>query len=247
MKKKGKILLVLVGVLFVGAAWVTYQYSAAIEKASSEDPLVWARDIDALEAKTKGSYGSGEAIIFVGSSSIRFWQTLAQDMEPMAVIQHGFGGAKLNDVVYYSDRLVNAYRPRAVVLFAGTNDINLKNAKSPYTLLASYQAFITKIRADQPQLPVFYLGITPSMLRWKVWSVAEETNRLIKDWSAGDDKLYFIDTSAALLGEDGTPYEENYRWDGLHLSSQGYQIWADIIRERLQQDLADSPVGLQQQ
>ncbi|MFT6051044.1 MAG: lysophospholipase L1-like esterase [Halioglobus sp.] len=245
MKKKVKIILVVVGLLFVGTAWVAYQYSAAIEKVSSEDPLVWAPDIAALEAKTKGIDGSGEAIIFIGSSSIRFWQTLAQDMEPMLVIQHGFGGAKLNDVVHYSGRLVNAYRPRAVVLFAGTNDINLKNSKSPQTLLASYQDFVAKVRLDQPQLPVFYLAITPSMLRWEVWSIAQETNRLISDWSAGEDTLYFIDTSAALLGEDGTPYKENYRWDGLHLSGEGYQIWSEIIRARLLQDLGDIAVEQQ--
>jgi len=144
-------------------------------------------------------------VIFVGSSSIRLWDTLVEDMAPIPVIQHGFGGAKLNDLVYYAERLVNAYQPRAVVVFAGSNDIDPAASKSPQVLLASYQEFVRRIRREQPALPVFYIGITPSPLRWSVWPIAQETNQLIQAWSEADPNLHFIDTSGALLGSDGEP------------------------------------------
>ena len=156
---------------------------------------------------------------------------------PHSGIQHGFGGAKLNDVVHYAERLVNAYQPRAFVVFAGTNDIEPAASKSPQVLLASYQAFVGKVRVNQPDLPIFYIGITPSPRRWSVWPIARSTNRLIEVWSGADPNLYFIDTSNDLLGSDGEPDEDNYLFDGLHLSKRGYRIWREIIRKRLRDEL----------
>ena len=89
-------------------------------------------------------------------------------MRPIRVIQHGFGGAKLNDLVHYATRLVNAYRPRAVVVFAGTNDIDPRAQKPPAVLLESYQAFVRKVHAQMPHVPIYYIGITPSPMRWSV-------------------------------------------------------------------------------
>jgi hypothetical protein len=240
MKKALKIIAVLLGLLILGLSWPAWQLYSEIQKSRSEDPLVWEEAISALESATRGVYGPGEGVVFIGSSSIRLWSTLVDDMSPIPAIQHGFGGAKLNDLVYYARRLVNAYAPRAVVVFAGTNDIDPAASKTPEALLASYQAFIDQIRVDQPDLPVFYIGITPSPLRWSVWPIAQAANRLIEEWSGPDPNLHFIDTSAALLGSNGEPQPENYVFDGLHLSERGYEIWTDIIRKRLVDELGDS-------
>lgn len=239
MKKAVKIIAALLGLLLLGLSWPAWQLYGEIQKARSEDPLVWEEAIVALEAKTRGKYDPGQGVVFVGSSSIRLWDSLADDMSPMPVIQHGFGGAKLNDVVHYAERLVNAYQPRAVVVFAGTNDIEPAASKSPEVLLASYQAFVGTVRGSQPDLPIFYIGITPSPRRWAVWPIAQSTNRLIEAWSAADPNLHFIDTSDALLASNGEPDEDNYLFDGLHLSKRGYRIWREIIRQRLWDELGD--------
>lgn len=239
MKKSLKLIAIVLGFLVLGLSWPAWQLYGEIQKARSEDPLVWQEDISALESKTRGLYGPGEGVVFLGSSSIRLWSNLVEDMAPIGVIQHGFGGAKLNDVVYYAQRLVNAYQPRAVVIFVGTNDIHPGASKTPEVLLASYQTLVRKIRADRADLPVFYIGITPSTMRWSVWPIAQATNQLIEDWSAKDPKLYFIDTSPALMGSDGEPDSANYRLDGLHLNEEGYRIWREIIRTRLLAELGD--------
>lgn len=237
MKKTLKLIAILLGLLVLGLSWPTWQLYQEIQNAWSEDPLVWEDAISALESKTHGRYGAGQGVVFIGSSSIRLWDTLADDMSPIEVIQHGFGGAKLNDIVYYAERLVNAYQPRAVVVFAGTNDIDPRASKSPEVLLASYQAFVAKVRADQPDVPIYYIGITPSPRRWAIWPVAQATNELIQQWSESDPNLHFIDTSDELLGRNGEPNPDNYRFDRLHLSAQGYAIWRRIIRARLMNDL----------
>ena len=237
MKKALKILVVGLALALVGLSWPAYNLYREIGKSRSEDPLVWETNIAALEAKTAGLYQAGEGVVFIGSSSIRFWDTLEQDMAPIPVLQHGFGGAKLHDIVYYAERLVNAYQPRAVVVFAGTNDIDPAASKPPEVLLASYQRFVGEIREDNARLPVFYIAITPSPLRWSVWPIAQQTNALISAWSDSDPNLYFIDTAAGLMASDGQPDPQNYLMDGLHLSESGYQVWTGVIRPRLLETL----------
>lgn len=237
MKTLFKIVLGLLVLLLLLVSWPAWQLYGEIQKSRSEDPLVWEEAVTALEAGTRGRCLPGECVLFVGSSSIRLWDSLEADMAPIPVIQHGFGGAKLDDLVHFADRLITPWRPRAVVVFAGTNDIDPEASKSPEVLLASYQALIGKIRARQPGVPVYYIGITPSPLRWSVWPIAHQTNALIEDWSGEDENLHFIDTSHALMGKGGEPDRDNYIFDGLHLSAEGYGIWTGIIRPRLLQDL----------
>lgn len=237
MKKIVKGIALVLGFVILALSWPAWQLFKEVQNARSEDPLVWEEAVSALESETRNRFPAGQGVVFVGSSSIRLWDTLIEDMAPIAVIQHGFGGAKLNDIVHYAERLVNAYRPRAVVVFAGTNDIDPNAAKSPEQLLASYQSFVATVRADQPDVPIYYIGITPSPMRWSVWPVAQATNALIQQWSAADPNLHFIDTSAGLLGSDGEPDSGNYRFDGLHLSAQGYSVWREIIRKRLLDEL----------
>ena len=104
-------------------------------------------------------------------------------------------------------------------------------------LLESYQAFVRVVDEAMPDLPIYYIGITPSPLRWSVWPVAQEANRLIKEWSGTRNNLHFIDTSGVLLDDDGTPDDENYVIDGLHLSDKGYGQWTAVIRPRLLEEI----------
>ncbi|CAA0104712.1 Uncharacterised protein [Halioglobus japonicus] len=233
MKKLLKGIALVLALLLVVSSWPAWLLYEEIRKARSEDPLVWEEDIIALESSTAKQARDGQEVVFIGSSSIRLWDSLADDMAPIGVIQHGFGGAKLNDLVHYAQRLVNTWQPRAVVVFAGTNDVDPSAAKTPQQLLSHYQAFVETVRADQPDVAIFFIGITPSPLRWSVWSVARSANALIQQWSSSQPNLYFIDTAQSLMGDDGEPNRDYYRIDGLHLSAQGYGIWRDIIRQRL--------------
>jgi len=226
------------------AAFPAYRLYVEIRKSVNEDPAVYADDIANLVAQTRESSVSEGAVVFIGSSSIRLWSTLEGDMHPLPVIQHGFGGAKLADVEFYADRLVNPFDPRAVVVFAGTNDLQPHASKPPGVLLKTYQGFVDRVRSDLPDVPIYFIGITPSPRRWAIWDQAQETNRLVREWSERNPALFYIETGPALLGDDGEPDPDNYRLDGLHLSAQGYAIWTEIIRTRLMHDLdSDSERG----
>ena len=232
-----KTLVGLLILILLAASWTGFRLYQEINKRTSEDPLVWEADISAFETVAQTSPPPDNAIVFVGSSSIRFWHSLTQDMAPIPVIRRGFGGAKLNDLVHYADRLVNNYQPIAVVVFAGSNDITPGSVKSPQQLLNSYQQFVAAVRVNNPQLPIYYIGITLSPRRWEIWPHAQATNAIIEDYSQRTDGFFYIDTGAAFIDAQGKPDKDKYTFDSLHLSDEGYRQWAAIIRPRLLEDL----------
>ncbi|MFK8049770.1 MAG: GDSL-type esterase/lipase family protein [Halioglobus sp.] len=222
-----------IAIIAVLASWPAYKVYSELGKAQSEDPLVWEEDIEALLKKTSSKPGD---VLFMGSSSIRFWDTLARDMAPLGTINRGFGGAKFADAIYYADKLVDVVDPAAIVIFVGTNDIHPGATKPAEVLLNSFRELIAKIRRTHALTPIYYIAITPSTMRWEVWPIAERTNQLIEQFTAQDETLHFIDTGPALL-RDGEPNRAFYVLDGLHLNDSGYQTWTDIIRPRLLADL----------
>ena len=213
--------------------YLFFDISHRLEKAQSEDPLVWASDIETFAER---GLGEPESLLFVGSSSIRFWGELAEDMTPVPVINRGFGGSKIGDVVHYADTLFRADNPRAIVIFVGTNDMTPQQTKSVDTMTARFAAMISALRKQHPDVPVYYIAITPSPLRWAIWDEAVAVNAAIKALISQMPNTHFIDTGEALMS-DGEPSPDNYVFDRLHLSAKGYDIWAEIIRSRLFSDL----------
>lgn len=236
MSRKIKILVWLLALILMAVSWSGLRLYQELNKRWSENPLVWEADIATLELTTQKLSPPKNAIVFVGSSSIRFWDNLVTDMAPLPIIQQGFGGAKLNDLVHYADRIINAYKPIAVVVFAGSNDITPGDTKTPEKLLSTYKKLVTKIRLDRPSLPIYYIAITPSPRRWEMWPQVQATNAVLKDYSLRTPGLFFIDTESAMLGSDGKINKDSYSFDTLHLSEKGYSQWTDIIRPILLND-----------
>ncbi|MCP5069656.1 MAG: hypothetical protein GY946_24075 [bacterium] len=237
MKKFLRIFLITFTVLGLLAAYPVWVLLSELGKANSEDPLVWEEDIAELVELTRTRGELRGAVLFLGSSSIRFWTTLEHDMQPLVTIRHGFGGAKLHDIEHYAERLVNDFRPRAVVVYCGTNDIQPHAAKTPGDLLETYQRFVDRVRAGLPDAPIYFIGIKPTPLRWSMWSEIQETNRSIREFSESQPDLHYIETGPEMLGADGLPDSDNFRFDRLHMNARGYAIWARIIRARLLADL----------
>ena len=232
-KRVLKYLLIVLAVLALAAIWPAYTVYRELQKSASDDPRVWEQDIANLEQRAVAKPG---AVLFVGSSSIRLWSSLQQDMAPFDAVQRGFGGAKINDVTFYADRLFAAEEPAAIVIFVGTNDVHPGAAKQPTELLTAYRQMIAAIRKIQARVPVYYIAITPSIMRWEIWPLANAANALISAEAGAHESLHVIDTGPALL-LDGEPNPDYYVLDGLHLSEPGYRIWRNIIRQRLLADL----------
>ena len=190
----------------------------------------WGSEISAFEKADRAYPPKPGVIVFTGSSSIRFWKTLADDMKPLEVINRGFGGSTIAQVNHYASRIVLPYRPRAVVLYAGDNDLSWPVSKSPEQVLGDFQQFVEIIHSQLPETWIYYVSIKPTTLRRKNWATMQKTNELIADFIRTQPRAQFIDVSAAMLDARGRPRAELFRWDGLHMKTSGYALWTSIIK-----------------
>lgn len=198
---------------------------------SNAGPLKWKQAIEKFKKQDAANPPKQGAVLFVGSSSIRLWD-LKKWFPDLPTVNRGFGGSHVEDSVYYVDTLVLKHRPQTVVLYAGDND--LAAGKTPATVLADYQRFVAAIHEALPGTRIVYIAVKPSLKRWNLIAQVRETNALIRELSAGDDRLRFVDIDQAMLGDDGMPRPELFVEDGLHLSEQGYALWTERVRASLE-------------
>jgi lysophospholipase L1-like esterase len=190
-------------------------------------------DIRKFEQLDKSEQYSENAILFAGSSSIRLWSTLENDMAPYPVIQRGFGGAKLSDLAVYAGRIIDPHKCRAIVIFIANDISGSEQDKSPKEVAALFRSVLKTIRKTHPTTPVFWIAITPTESRWRVWPKIQEANKQINKICDNQNNTYFIRTDYAFLDNTGKPIPELFRDDKLHLSESGYAVWTGIIKKEL--------------
>src|SRR6202044_813897 len=90
--------------------------SLLAQAALAQDPKRFEKEIDAFTMADKTNPPPKNAILFIGSSTLRKWTTLAEDFPGRSVFNRGFGGSQMSDAVYYFDRIVAPYQPNLIVL-----------------------------------------------------------------------------------------------------------------------------------
>lgn len=191
----------------------------------------WEPDIQQFEASDKTNPPLHHAILFVGSSSIRFWKNLEESFPQHRVFKRGFGGSEMSDSLFFADRIVIPYEPKMIFVYAGDNDI--ANGKTPEQVLADFRAFTDKVHAALPETPVAYIAIKPSLARRKLMEAMKSANHLIQEYARTNKGVLFIDVFTPMLGPDGAPRPELFVRDGLHMNDKGYALWASIIEPEL--------------
>ena len=106
-----------------------------------------------------------------------------------------------------------------------------------------FEALVARVRPSQPALPIYYLTIKPSRLRWALWPTMAEANDRIATLAAGDPKLTVLDVSRPMLelGRGQAPPAALFWVDGLHMTEAGYAIWTEVVRKQLLADLGEGP------
>jgi lysophospholipase L1-like esterase len=168
-----------------------------------------------------------DAILFVGSSSIRMWQT-HKSFPEFKVINRGFGGSHTSDAIYYADRIVFPYKPKIIVFYEGDNDI--ASGKSPERVFKDYKTFVKLVNEKMPKTPVIFIAIKPSSSRWSVWPKMKEANDMVKAYADKNKMLFFADMAAPLIGKDGKPDDGLFLKDLLHLNEKGYLAWTSVLK-----------------
>ncbi len=193
------------------------------------DPSRFESSVLAFERADSLRMPTAGAIVCTGSSSMRKWHgKIREDLAPLTIIPRGFGGSNMNDLLYYTDRIVLRYKPRAVVVYEGDNDI--AQQISPGMITETFRSFVRKVHRSLPDCRIYFISIKPSIARWKLWPEMEKTNRMIDALCDKDPRLIYIDVASGMLDEKGQPFQEIFVSDSLHMNRKGYLIWRKIIR-----------------
>jgi len=212
--------------------------------ATAAAPAPFENEIKAFEQADAQTPPPKDAVLFLGSSSIRLWKTLAQDLPGITVINRGFGGSQISDSLRYFDRIVLPYRPRLIVFYAGDNDIAA--GKSPQRVLADFKEFTRQVHDALPATRILFVSLRPTVARWHLQGRQWLTNRIVKDFADADPTADYVDVVPALLGPDGTPRADFLVADRLHLNAEGYRAWTAVIRPTVERALAaekSAPAG----
>lgn len=203
---------------------------------ASGNPTYWAGDISAFERLDVSNPPPRNAVLFVGDSNVRQWETLGADMAPISVIKRGFGGAQIAHVTYYIPRIVAPYKPAAIVLIAGQADLSDEGGRRPEDVLDDFKAFVVALRKARVEAPVYYVSIHPQPMRQSRWLGAKRANALIEADIHRDPSLHYVDVASVLSNGADQVNEDDFRWDGLSLNAAGYALMTVRIKAALLAD-----------
>ncbi len=211
--------------------------------AADPDPHRFDKEIAAFQHWDKKNSVMDSVVLFVGSSSIRMWET-ALFFPGFRVVNRGFGGAHFSDVNYYFDKIVAPYDARVIVVYAGDNDV--AGEKPAEQVLCDFKKFCAKTDKTHRGVSIIYIPIKPSLARWELWPVMQKANRMIEQHCQSEARLFYADTATPMLGENGEPMPELLLEDGLHMTGKGYRVWTEVVLPVIRRALAQPMSGGQE-
>ena len=183
-------------------------------------------EVRELERAQAGRVAGERPPVFYGSSSMRLWETLAEDVDPR-VLNLGFGGSTLEACDHFFARLIPPVRPRSLLLYAGDNDLG--DGRSVDEVFGWYRSLAGKVEREAGAIPFGFLSIKPSPARWPIVERIRRLNELVREDMEARGRGYYVDVFSAMLDAEGAPRAELFQADGLHLSREGYRLWARLL------------------
>lgn len=194
----------------------------------------FAEQVEAYENADRTSPPPARGILFIGSSIFRLWENLGSQMAPLPVFNRAFGGSRTHEVLAYMDRIVLPYRPRVVVYYCGSNDINAN--VTPTRIATNFRTFVERVRASAPATRILFVSINKAPQKRDRWADVDEANRLIRAYTTQVPGLRYVDVNSALFDAAGEPRMDLYLPDLLHFRAPAYVEFTRIIKPVLTEE-----------
>ena len=173
------------------------------------------------------------AILFVGSSSFTKWTDVQKYFTDKKIINRGFGGSTIPDVIMFEQDVIFKYYPKQIVIYCGENDIASSDTVSGKMVCERFKILFKDIRAKFPQISIIYISMKPSPLRWQMKNRLIDENERIRIFLKKQPHSKFINVWNSMLGKNGKPRKDIFGEDKLHMNAKGYAIWQKLIRPYL--------------
>ncbi len=195
---------------------------------AQQKPQFWD-DIQKFKEINEAKPLPKDPILFLGSSSFTMWQDVNDYFPGKIIVNRGFGGSSLKDLMYYSTDLLKPYHPRQIIIYCGENDFSADPLLSSKQVFERYKHFYKTVRSYYPEIPVSYVSIKMSPSRKNLWKQFAETNSRIEKFMKKQKNASYIDITKGMEDGSGNVREDIFLNDMLHMKPSGYQIWANII------------------
>lgn len=215
------------------------QEMKVVEKYAATAHERWEETIARLESKDALEQHPDDSILFLGSSSVRLWETIGEDVAPWHPIQRGYGGAKFSDLAVFADRLIRSHRFQAVVIFVANDVTGKQSDPSTYEIKQLVRNVLRTIRKQYDTVPIFLVEITPTESRFQAWDEICDVNSMLRELALTSPNTWFVETAEHYLDENKRPISQYFRDDGLHQNREGYKLWGKLIKRELD-DVLDS-------
>lgn len=189
----------------------------------------FATDIALFKKQDSINFPPANGILFVGSSSFTKWTDVQTYFPGYPIINRGFGGSSLPDLIRYEKDIIFPYQPKQIVLYCGENDIAAADSVTAKMVLERFTTLFMDIRKQWPRIPLVFISIKPSPARWAMRDRMQEANRLIKKYLRKKKHTIFVNVWDSMLGADGLPMTDIFIADRLHMNAQGYTIWQGLV------------------
>jgi len=198
----------------------------SINSFAQEYQNIWQAEIDAFD-KLNGDNPLQEGVLFTGSSSIRMWKDPAKDFNNPKILNRGFGGSQIIDLIENFDQVILKYHPKKIVIYSGDNDVEA--GKSAEIVFGDFCTLYGMIKAKLPNAEVYYIAIKPSLNRWAKVIEMKKANTMINEFLNAKSNAAFVDIFSPMIDLNGKPSEKWFINDGLHMTDEGYQLWTKIL------------------
>lgn len=195
----------------------------------AQDPLRFEKEVETLQQTSVK--GAGDLVLFTGSSSIRKWTDIQTRFPQHNIVNMGFGGSHMSDLLYYCKPLIIDLKPIKIFIYEGDNDI--ASGKSPEEVMEDAQELLKRIRTELPHVEIFLISVKPSPKRWRLNEQYGKLNELYKKYASQTAGVEFVNVWDIMLNEKGEPIPDIFVSDNLHLNDKGYDLWTHEIMKYL--------------
>ena len=159
--------------------------------------MQWYEDeVRTLERTLSTRVNQPHPPVFYGSSSIRCWDTLAEDFDPR-VVNAGFGGSTLEACDYFFDRLVPPLHPGSLLVYAGDNDLG--DGRSVEQTIGFFRCLANKVAALPRPIPFGFVSVKPSPARLPIIDHIRRFNGLVRAEIEAIPRGYYVDIFPSML------------------------------------------------
>jgi lysophospholipase L1-like esterase len=200
-----------------------------VAQAQDQKPPFW-QEIQKFKQQDSIAFPGTDKILFVGSSSFTNWTDVQNYFPGYPIINRGFGGSSLPDLIRYERDIIFLYKPKQIVIYCGENDIAGDTTVTGKIVFKRFKQLYWDIRKNLLNVPVVYVSMKPSPDRWHMRNKTMEGNKLIKKFlKKKKNNGRFVNVWDAMLGPDGQPIPEIFIQDKLHMNAEGYAIWQKLL------------------